>query len=75
MSKLIAIALWLLIIYNYFMPFVGVFGQILAWLGPLLLLAHFAEFFLFRKKIKAKGDSTAESFLMTMVFGVVYWNQ
>ena len=73
MLKSIVIALWLLIIYNIFMPLAGTLGQILTWLGTILLLAHLIEFFVFREKIKAKGDDTAKSFLMTMVFGFIYW--
>ena len=57
------------------MPFAGTLGQGLMWLGLILLAAHLAEFFIFREKIKAKGDNAGMSFLMTMVFGFVYWNK
>jgi uncharacterized protein YhhL (DUF1145 family) len=39
----------------------------------MLLLIHLIEFFAFQKAIKAKNDSGAKSFFMTMVFGVVYF--
>ena len=75
MLKPIVIALWLVIIYNIFMPLAGTLGQILMWLGVILLVAHLIEFFVFRDKIKAKGDNAGTSFLMTLVFGFVYWNK
>ena len=75
MLKIIAIALWLLIVYNLFIPFAGTLGQVLFWLGPVLLIAHLVEFFLFKQKIKAQGDSTLMSFVMTMLFGVVYFGK
>jgi len=41
-------------------------------LGVLLAVAHIAEFFIFRKDIKAKGDGTLKSFVMTFLFGAAY---
>ena len=73
MSKAIVTALWLLIIYNYLQPLAGSSGQLLSWLGPILLLAHLVEYFLFKEKIKAKGDTANKAFLMTMIFGVAYF--
>lgn len=41
--------------------------------GVVIFLAHVVEYFIFSKKIKAKGDSPIKSFVMTMVFGIFYF--
>ncbi len=73
MFKVIAVALWLLIIYNLLQPLSGLSGQLLSWLGPILLVAHLVEYFVFKEKIKAKGDAAGKAFLMTLIFGVTYF--
>ena len=75
MLKAIVLPLWAAIIANLF----GVFP--LAWqtplniIGALLVVAHLAEYFIFKDKIKALGDSPINAFLQTMVFGVLYFGK
>lgn len=72
MMKIILIAVWALIIASLVISFPAPFGGLLPKLGMVLVAAHIIEYFVFNKKITAKKDGTLKSFLMTMVFGVVY---
>ena len=42
-------------------------------IAVMLLLAHAIEFILFEKTIKRKGDNGFRSFVMTMLYGVLYF--
>lgn len=72
MLKIAVLALWAPIVANFFFTFPEGVATSLKFLGVAFLAAHIAEYFLFSKEIKAKGDSTAKSMLMTLVFGIVY---
>lgn len=72
MMKTILAALWLLILANFLVPFTGEYLPWLNRLGIVLLVAHTIEYFVFAKQIKAKGDGTAKSLLMTLLFGLAY---
>lgn len=72
MIKIIICAIWLLIVANLFLPFAGEYHGWLNWLGVILIVAHLIEYLVFAEQIKAKGDGTVQSFVMTMLFGVAY---
>ena len=72
MLKIILSLVWVLVVANLFIAL----PQPLVWplqaLGVFLVVAHIAEFFIFNKVIKAKGDGALKSFVMTFLFGAVY---
>ena len=72
MLKIILIAVWALIIASLVIAFPAPFGEILPKLGMFLVVAHVIEYFVFNKKIKEKNDGMTKSFLMTLVFGLIY---
>lgn len=74
MWKAAVLLIWAAIIANLLLTLPAALVFPLHLLGAVLLLAHVLEFFLFRQKISAKGDSTATSVVMTLVFGTVYIN-
>ena len=75
MIKIIIVAIWALVIANLFIAFPPAWVMPLKIIGGLLAIAHVIEFFVFRDKVKAQGDSPLRSFLMTFVFGVAYFGQ
>ena len=72
MAKSIVLLIWVAVISNLLFVYPPVLSTILLGLGVLLLIGHLVEYFMERSRINAKGHSAAKSFLMTMVFGVVY---
>lgn len=70
MIKSIPIALWAIIIASYLLVFP--YHQWLRLFGVVLFVAHLAEYFIYSDTINKKGDSSLKSFVMTMVFGVIY---
>lgn len=72
MLKIILLALWALIIANLFVALPAMMVAPLKILGVALIVGHIAEYFIFNKEIKAKGDSLTRSVRMTLVFGIVY---
>lgn len=75
MIKAIILVVWGLIIANLFIPFPATLALAFKILGVLLVVAHVAEYFLFKDKVAAQGDSPAKAFLMTLVFGIAYFGQ
>ena len=72
MVKGILIIVWAVIIANLFIALPDSMVFPLKALGVILVIAHIAEFFIFRKDIKAKGDGALKSFVMTFLFGAAY---
>lgn len=72
MIKIILLIVWALIVANLFVALPGILVTPLKILGVLLVVAHIAEYFIFKKAIDAKRDGLVKSFLMTFVFGAVY---
>ena len=72
MLKGILIIVWVAIIANLFIALPSALVWPLKALGVFLVVAHTAEFFIFRKAIKAKGDGELKSFIMTFLFGAAY---
>lgn len=75
MIKVIILAVWALVIANLFISLPATLALALKILGVLLLVAHIVEFFIFKEKVEAQGDSPLKSFLMTLVFGIAYFGQ
>lgn len=72
MKHIIVLGLWALMVANLLFSLPAAMVMPLKIFGVLLILAHIAEYFIFSTQIKAKGDSTLKSVLMTLVFGIVY---
>lgn len=72
-AKLIILVVWLLIIISLFNILPQTMKITLQYLGVLLLLAHLAEYFMFKKTIRKKPESAFSAFILTMIFGVFYW--
>ncbi|MEM7358305.1 MAG: DUF1145 domain-containing protein [Pseudomonadota bacterium] len=70
MPKIILLIVWAIVAVSFFVDFA--YSDILSKFGIALAVIHVVEFFIYRKNIEAKGDGLAKSFLMTLVFGVVY---
>lgn len=72
MLKILLAVVWGLVIANVLIAL----PQPMVWplhaVGSFLVVAHIAEYFIFNRVIKAKGDGTLKSFLMTFFFGTVY---
>lgn len=49
------------------------FGLSINIAGMLLFIAHLVEFLVFKKVIMKQGDTAPKAFLMTMLFGVLYF--
>ena len=71
--KIISIIVWLAIIANLLVVFPQGVATTLNILGLALLAAHLGEYILFKKKIDEKPESGPVAFLMTMLFGLLYW--
>lgn len=71
---IVILIFWLTVILALFqlMPTSYCFYLIIA--ASVILLAHVIEYFVFSDKVKAKGDSSFKSFVMTMLFGLFYFN-
>jgi len=72
MLKGMLIIVWVAIVANLFIVLPDALVWPLKALGVLLVVAHIAELFIFRKDIEAKGDGTLKSFVMTFLFGAAY---
>ena len=72
-GKLILLLVWLLIIISLFNVIPHTMRTTLQYLGVLLLLAHLAEYFMFKKTISKKPESPFSAFILTMIFGLFYW--
>jgi len=75
MIKIILLAVWALVIANFFVAFPPAWVLPLKILGGLLAVAHVIEYFVFKDKVTAQGDSPIKSFLMTFVFGIAYFGK
>ncbi len=68
----ITLILWAIGIVNLLEPFNGWFFYVASAIFYLLLIAHLAECFIFRKKILNSHDTPFVAFAMTLLFGVIY---
>lgn len=73
MLKIVALLGWALIIAAFFGLLPADYAKWLTLAGSALLVLHLVEYFLFNKKIRARGDGEIKSFVMTILFGVVYF--
>jgi uncharacterized protein YhhL (DUF1145 family) len=72
MIRIILLLVWALIVVNLLVALPAILVAPLKILGVLLVVAHIAEFFIFKKDITEKNDGPFKSFFMTLVFGAVY---
>ena len=72
MIKLIILLAWGLVVANFFVAMPAAMVTPLKLMGVFLVIAHLAEYFIFRKAIAAKGDGGLKSFVMTFLFGLAY---
>ena len=71
--KLIFSIVWLAVIVNFFYSFPEWLALALNVIGVLLVLTHLTEFFVFRKVIAQQPESFLLKFIMTFLYGVLYW--
>ncbi|MBE9548621.1 MAG: DUF1145 domain-containing protein [Proteobacteria bacterium] len=72
-AKILTLATWLLIIISLFNVLPASLTTGLQYLGIFLLIAHLAEYIIFRKTIARKPEQPLLAFLLTIIFGVFYW--
>jgi len=70
--KLILVTIWCLFAASFIIVFPSPMGITLKVLGGTLIVAHVFEFIIYKQIIKAKRDGGVKSFLMTMIFGLLY---
>lgn len=70
MPKAIMLVVWAIVVLSFFVDFA--YSDLLGKVGIALAVIHVVEFFIYKKNIDAKGDGLGKSFLMTLVFGVIY---
>ena len=72
MLKPILLIVWALVVLNLLVSLPTAIVWPLHAIGVFLVVAHIAEFLIFYKRIKAKGDGFVKSFINTLLFGMVY---
>ena len=70
---IITLVIWAAIAINQFVAFPASVASGLNTLGIVLLVVHALEYIIFNKKIAEKPESKPVAFVMTMLFGVLYW--
>ena len=73
LPKLITIFIWLLVIANLFLSFPAWLNFALNGIGIFLIAAHLIEYVVFRETIAKKPEGKLLAFVMTFLFGVLYW--
>jgi len=73
MGQPVCVILWVAVVYNLVFPLPGVMNTVLLYTGPILLIAHFAEFLLVRGRLKQLGHEGVPVLLKVMVYGFSWW--
>ncbi len=64
---------WAAIVYNLFNPLPGIWYSIALYAGPILLVAHFAEWVMLKDKLKHHNQEGIGTFVKVMLFGFIWW--
>ena len=73
LHRIFMVFLWLLIIASQFADFPGWISLTLNLIGFICIVLHLAQFFVLRELIDSRGDGKVRSFIMTLLFGFMYW--
>jgi uncharacterized protein YhhL (DUF1145 family) len=71
-TKAALLGLWLACILSMVSLIPAPYGQTILWLGGVVLLIHFAEYWLVRSKVAERQEGKT-GFVGTMVYGFGYW--
>lgn len=71
--KLVTLLFWAAVIAAVLNLILPPYATWLMIVGGVVFLAHVVEYVVFSKKIKDKGDSPINAFIMTMIFGIFYF--
>ena len=74
-SRAILVVLWLSIAFAFLVPTGGPAVRILRGTGGLLAVAHFTEYALFYRRIRALPEGPFIQFTMNFFFGLFYWSR
>ena len=72
-AKMVTIIIWVLVVTNLFVVFPSWLATTLYAMGLFLVVAHLGEYVVFRKAIDKKPEGKVQAFLMTLIFGLLYW--
>lgn len=73
LAKIATVILWILVVINPFVAFPSWLATTLYVVGLSLAVAHIGEYVFCREAIDKKPEGKAQAFLMTFVFGFLYW--
>lgn len=70
-GRIVLIGVWIALAACFFVP-LGTLGTIGRWAFGLMLLAHLAEFTVFRSRLEAAGGSLGHHFVQMLLFGILH---
>jgi uncharacterized protein YhhL (DUF1145 family) len=72
-GKVLITVIWIVIGINIMQPFPGWWATALLWLSIFFLVSHIVEYILFYKVISQKPESALLAFILTLLYGFLYW--
>ncbi len=73
LAKIATIIVWMLVVINPFVAFPSWLATTLYLVGLFLAVAHTGEYVFYRDVIDKKPEGKIQAFLMTFIFGLLYW--